>query len=71
MIGEYMYHRLKHKYKEFEGDKNVIVGKGELVWVGNGWINLDGHIIKDKNQALLIAHKINQLYQYNLQRLSQ
>lgn len=32
-----MFHRLKHKYKEFEGMKNVIHGKGELVWVGNGW----------------------------------
>lgn len=67
-----MFHRLKHKYKEFEGDKNVIVGKGELVYSPkhNGWVNMDGKVIKDRKQAELLASKINEIYQYNLQRVS-
>ena len=65
-----MYHRLKHKYKEFDGDKNIIVGKGELVWVGNGWISLDNVIITDRNQAILLATKINELYHWNNIRIA-
>lgn len=65
-----MFHRLKHKYKEFEGDKNIIVGKGELIWVGNGWRNIDGAIITDRNQAIELATKIDSLYRWNDMRIA-
>ena len=65
-----MFHRLKHKYKEFEGMKNVIHGKGELVWVGNGWRSITGRIITDRNEALDEAKFLDKLYRYNSIRLA-
>lgn len=70
MLRYFMYHRLKHKYKEFEGDKNIIFGKGELVWVGNGWRSITGRIITDKDEALKEAKYIDKLYRYNSIRLA-
>lgn len=60
----FMYHRLLHKYKEFEGQDNVIIGKGELVWSENkqGWVAPSGIVIYDRQLAIEIATQLNQLY---------
>lgn len=65
-----MYHRLPHKYKEFEGMQNVIYGKGELVYVGNGWRSITGRIITDKDEALQEAKYLNRLYTLNSIRIA-
>lgn len=67
-----MYHRLPHKYKEFEGQNNVIVGKGELCWsdTKQGWIAPMGVVIRDRNEAIRIATYLNQLYTKNSIRIA-
>lgn len=65
-----MYHRKLHKYKEFEGQENVIVGKGECIWVKekNAWRCPSGQFYTDKLAALEEASYINELYQANYLR---
>lgn len=65
-----MYHRLPHKYKEFEGMQNVIYGKGELVYVGNGWRSITGRIITDKEEAIQEAKYLDRLYTLNSIRIA-
>lgn len=66
-----MYHRKLHKYKEFEGDKNVIVGKGEVVWNDkqSAWIAPSGLLIQSKEEALRIATYLDALYKQNTIRI--
>lgn len=67
-----MYHLLPHKYKEFEGQDNIIVGKGEVVWSSKerGWIAPNGVVIRNRDEAIRIATYLNQLYMKNHIRLS-
>lgn len=67
-----MFHRLPHKYKEFEGMKNVIVGKGELPWseYKQGWIAPSGIVIRDRQEAVRIATYLNELYTKNSIRVA-
>ena len=67
---ECMYHRLPHKYKEFEGMENIVFGKGELVFVGNGWRSISGRIITDRDEALKEAKELDRLYRINTTRLA-
>lgn len=56
--------RNKEKYKEHDRMNNIIVGKGELVWLETkqGWITPTGEIIQDKEQAIQYATYLNQKY---------
>lgn len=62
----------KSRYKHFEGDKNIIIGNAELVYVIQpirGWITLCGNIITNKQDAINYAKKLNELYTYNEKRV--
>lgn len=63
-------HRDKNQYKIHNAMNNIIVGKGELVYIEEqqGWSNLDGTIIKDKEKAIQIATYLDYLYKINYQR---
>lgn len=67
-----MYHIIKSKYKEFDGQKNIIVGKGELVWSDekNGWVTHSGRVIRNKKEAIKVATYINELYTKNSIRIA-
>ena len=67
-----MFHRLPHKYKEFEGMKNIIVGKGEVPWseYKQGWIAPGGNTIRDVSEAVRIATYLDELYTKNSIRVS-
>lgn len=61
------------KYSKVHNDKNIVVGKGELVWSDykQGWINLSGDVITDRVTAIKYAKLLNDLYQYNIKRIAQ
>ena len=67
-----MYHRLLHKYKEFEGRSNVIVGMGELPWseYKQGWIAPSGIVVLDRQEAIRIATYLDKLYTKNNIRIA-
>lgn len=67
-----MKHRDPAKYKQFIGDKNIIVEDGELVYVEKpykGWSSLDGTIFRNRKEAIKYATKLNQLIKWNKQRI--
>lgn len=57
--------RNPERYKEFENDKNVIVGYGELVHIntpnGDGWITPCKHIFYNKEDAVQYASHLNEM----------
>lgn len=68
--------RNKERYKIHDRMENIIVGKGELVWIETkqGWITPTGEIIQDKEKATQYAEYLNQryikAYQHKKQTLS-
>lgn len=56
--------RNKERYKIHDRMENIIVGKGELVWLQTkqGWITPTGEIIQEKEQAIEYATYLNQKY---------
>lgn len=68
-----MRHRDPRKYKEFQGQENVIVGYGELVAVktslGIGWITPCNHIFYNRTDAEVYASKLNELIVFNRRRV--
>lgn len=62
-----MYHRLLHKYKEFEGQENVIFGKGELVWLKDEkcWLSPTRQKFYDKELALAHAKELDAYFKAN------
>lgn len=64
-----MYHRKLEKYKEYEGMKNTVVGKGELIYVstplGDAYRAPCGALIYDRDEALEYAHKLDILIRKN------
>lgn len=62
-----MYHRLLHKYKEFEGQDNVIVGQGELIWLAKEkcWLSPTKQKFYDKQQAIEHAKTLDKFYHAN------
>lgn len=69
-----MWHRDPAKYKEFQGQDNIIVGSGELIAVttkrGKGWITPTHEIIYNRADALKYAAKLDDLIQRNRQRVA-
>lgn len=69
-----MYHRKLHKYKEYEGMENIVVGQGELIRVftshGVGWRTPSGTVIHDKQEAIRYATALNSLIRYNQIRIA-
>lgn len=67
-----MYHLKPEKYKEFAGQNNIIVGKGELVYSENkqGWVDFNGRVIRNKEEAIKLATLIDKLYTKNSIRIA-
>ena len=62
-----MWHNKKHKYKEFEGMGNIIVGDGELPVNPSrtGWVTPCGTLILNQEDAIKYATKLNEVIQDN------
>lgn len=62
-----MWHNKKHKYKEFEGMGNIIVGDAELPLNPSktGWIAPTGLNIFNEQDAIKYANKLNEVIQAN------
>lgn len=67
IMGLFMWHNKKHKYKEYEGQDNITVDEAELVYIAKykGWAILDGGVITNRTDAYRYAHKLNRLIKYN------
>ncbi|WP_432481724.1 hypothetical protein [Moraxella sp. ZY200743] len=69
-----MYHRKTHKYKEYEGMENIVVGQGELVRVftsqGVGWRTPSGTIIYNKQDAINYATRLDEFIRYHQIRVA-
>lgn len=69
-----MYHRKLHKYQEYEGMGNIVVGQAELVRIytahGIGWRTPSNTVIHDKQEALQYATALDSLIRYNKIRIA-
>lgn len=70
----HMWHHNPETYKKFPGQENIIVGNGELIAVstakGKGWITPHNQVIYNREDAVAYASKLNDLIQFNKQRLA-
>lgn len=69
-----MYHRKLHKYKEYEGMQNIVVGQGELIRVftsqGVGYRTPSGTVIYDEEEAFKYAKALHDLIRRNQIRVA-
>lgn len=62
----------KSKYKLYENQDNILVGKGELPFIkGKGWITPCGHLFTNRDDAINYAIKLNQIIADNTLRIKQ
>lgn len=62
-----MYHRKLHKYKEFEGQENIIFEQGELVYLKDEkcWLSPTRQKFYNKQAALEHAKVLNAFFKAN------